>query len=123
MMTSSVLEGTPIVNARYSGSLSAEEMTTLRGQVDSVIAAHGTARLLAEYGTVDLGRIEPKAVWEDLKMAGLLDKIERAALVTDSSLISAAANLLQWLAPTEVRLFDLAERDRALGWLRSEEPT
>jgi hypothetical protein len=38
-------------------------------KVSAVVAERGSAKLLLEVQDVDLGRIEPKALWEDLKSA------------------------------------------------------
>jgi hypothetical protein len=45
-------------------------MVAARERLKTVIRERGSARLLVEYGAVDLGRVEPRAMWEDLKAAG-----------------------------------------------------
>jgi hypothetical protein len=71
MLTSNVMEGSNIVTMTYDGPLHAEEMVAVREQLTTVVRERGSARLLVEYGTVDLGRVEPRAMWEDLRTAGV----------------------------------------------------
>jgi hypothetical protein len=118
MLTASVLERTNIVAARYDGSLSTDEMTALRRQIDAVVAEHGSARLLAEYGDVDLRRIEPGAVWEDLKTAGVLTDVDKVAIVAGLGWIRRLSEIAGAIAPVEVEVFDPAERFSAMSWLR-----
>lgn len=68
---------------------------------------------------VDAGRVEPKAVWEDLKSARLLDDISRLALVGDDSLMSGLTRVMGTLSSTETKTFGAAERDQAILWLQS----
>lgn len=117
MLTSSTIEGTNIVAITYDGSLSAEEMDAMRADLSAVKDAHGSVRLLVEYGDLDLGRIEPEAIWKDLKTAGMLGDLERCALVTDASWIEKLSGAADRLAPFEVRTFSTDERDDAVAWL------
>lgn len=42
---------------------------------------------------------------------------QRMALVTEKDWVRHAASAFGWLAPGELRLFELAERDTARAWL------
>lgn len=117
MLTSSILEGTNIVTATYDGSLSAEEMDAVRTDLQVVNAAHGSVRLLVEYGDIDFGRIEPEALWKDLKTAGMLGDIERCALVTDANWIEKLGAAAGRVTSVEVRTFSTNQRDDAVAWL------
>lgn len=118
MLTTATVDGTNIVTATYSGALATEEMEQLRAAVRQMIDRDGSVRLLLEYGDIDLGRIEPKAYAEDLKMIGALGDIERIALVTDAAWIRTASQLLGTAISGEVKSFPSTERDEALLWLR-----
>lgn len=118
MLTSAVLSDTNIVTAVYDGSLSSEEMASVRQQLEVVIDEQGRARLLVEYGNIDFGRIEPRAVWEDLKTAGLLPRIEKIAAVTDVRWADQLARAAGAVAPTEVKAFATTDRVAALDWIR-----
>ena len=120
MLTTSVLEGTQIVAATYSGSLRTEEMTTLREQIERVIAEHGQARLLLEYGDIDLSRIEPRAMWEDLKTAGVLGDVDRIAVLTDARWLQKVTGAAQTVTPAEVQVYDADRRTDAEHWLRGQ---
>lgn len=119
-LTASVLEHTNIVVARYYyGSLSTDEMSALRSQIEAAVARHGKARLLAECGDVDLGRVEPGAVWEDLKTAGVLTDVAKVALVTGAGWLRRMSGIAGVITPVEVEVFDTAERFSAVTWLRT----
>src|SRR5699024_10388159 len=115
MLTSSTIEGTNIVTATYDGSLSAEDMDAVRTDLQAKKAAHGSVRLLMEYG--DIGRIEPEALWKDLKTAGMLGDIERCALVTDSNWIEKLGAAAGRVTSVEMLTFSTDQRDEALAWL------
>ncbi|ATG52176.1 hypothetical protein CFK38_12070 [Brachybacterium vulturis] len=118
MLSTDSIEGTNIVTADYSGSVATEEMERLRSETKKVIDRDGSVRLLIEYGDIEPGRIEPKAWIEDFKMAGVLDDVEKLAVVTDASWIQTGSGLFGNLMSGEVRTFDAGERDEALVWLR-----
>lgn len=118
MLTTSSIEGTNIVTATYQGgSLSADEMEELRGRLTRAVALHGAVRLLVEIGKVDLGRIEPRAIWEDLKLVGMIDDLDRYAVVTDQDWIANLAGAADAVAPFDLRVFPADRRDDAVAWL------
>src|SRR5699024_7431993 len=116
MLTSSTIEGTNIVTATYDGSLSAEDMDAVRTDLQATKAAHGSVRLLMEYGDIDIGRIEPEALWKDLKTAGMLGDIERCALVTDSNWIEKLGAAAGRVTSVEMLTFSNDQRDASLAW-------
>lgn len=119
MLTTDTITGTNIVIAVYSGSLDTEEMEALRATVQQVIEREGSVRLLAEFGEVELGRVEPKAWVEDLKMVGILGDIEKMAVIADPSWLQKWSELAGGLISGELKTFDIAERDEAASWLRN----
>lgn len=84
-----------------------------------VVADRGSAKLLVEYGDVDLGRVEPEAAWKDVKTLGMLDDVDKFAVVTDKSWIGKLGEAVWALAAVNVQVFDHDRRDEALLWLRS----
>lgn len=118
MLTSSVLERSNIVAAWYDGPLSTDEMSDFRRRINDVVAEHGTARLLAEYGDVDLDRIEPGAVWEHLKISGALRNVDKVAIVVGLGRIHRLSGVAEAVAPVDVEVFDPAERFAVMTWLR-----
>ena len=119
MLTTDTVAGTNIIIAAYSGSIDTEEMAHLRSTIQQVIDHDGSVRLLAEFGEVEPGRIEPKAWVEDLKMTGILGDVEKMAVVADASWLQKWTELAGGPISGAVEAFDAAQRDEALRWLRS----
>ena len=117
MVTADVIEGSNILTATYDGALGADDMAGLRESLEVLIRERGSARLLVEYGHVDLGRVEPRAMWEDLKTAGLLSDVTKIAVVADQGWVETLASAVGPVLPTEVRSFPRDRRDDAVAWL------
>ncbi len=117
MLKSDVIEGTNIVTATYEGAQGTDESDAVAASLDSVIAAHGRARLLLEMGDVDPGRVEPEALWKNLKTTGKLDDVDRAALVTDAGWADKLSSLVDKVAPFELKVYGTDQRDDAVAWL------
>jgi hypothetical protein len=117
VLTNNVIEGSNILEVTYDGALGADEMVALRERLTKVIQERGSARLLVEYRDVELARIEPRAMWEDLKSAGLLKDVTRAAVVADQGWVETLASAVGTVLPLEVRSFDRDQCDEAMAWL------
>lgn len=117
MLTADVIEGSNILTATYDGALGADEMADLRETLEGLIRERGSARLLVEYGHVDLGRVEPRAMWEDLRTAGLLKDVTKIAVLADQGWVEVLASAVGSVLPTEVRSFPCDRRDEAVAWL------
>jgi hypothetical protein len=117
MMETTVQTGTNIVTVDVHGGLTAGDMQKMREVLDEVIRDHGSVRMLAVMGKIDVSEISPKAAWMDLKAAGYLKKLERLAVVTDAAW---AAKISEWTAElvhVTVRIFPAEERTAALAWI------
>ena len=68
------------INAQDLGAFTVEDEKNFRDAVEKVIEEHGTIRLLADIGDVELGRVDPKAAWTDLKAAGFFTYVEKLAV-------------------------------------------
>jgi SpoIIAA-like len=73
--------------------------------------------LAGDFHGLDLG-----AFWQDVKAAGSVglkhrSSWQRMALVTDKDWVRHGASAFGWLAPGELRLFELSETDQARAWL------
>ena len=73
--------------------------------------------LADDFDGLDLG-----ALMQDVKAAGSVglkhrSSWQRMALVTDKDWVRHGASAFGWLAPGELRLFELSERDEARTWL------
>lgn len=119
MLKTSIIEGTNVVSLTVEGSISADEDLAAQKAVEQVASAHGSARMLLDYEGVDLSRVEPRAVWEDLKGSRLLGDIDRIGIVSESSVLEAFAQLTKAVSDMEVRTFESGQRDAAVAWLSS----
>lgn len=62
--------------------------------------------------------LAPDAIWEDLTVGmRALRMIDGCAVVSDLDRVSTATRLAAFLMPCPVRVFDVADRDRATAWL------
>jgi len=119
MLSGQQLPDTHIFEIEYSGAVDAAEFEALRDQLAAFLEANQPADLLARYGDVDLGKIEPKALWEDIRSAGLEKKVRRAALLTDEGWLATLAKGARHFIHPDVKVFGLDEREAALEWLTS----
>lgn len=117
MLNTSVIEETNIITLDFDGSLDVEDQKRWRTVLNSVLDQHGTARVLAEIGEIEFGRIEPKAAWMELKSAGYFDKIDQLAVVSDASWITKISEWTSSLTSTTLRTFPSDQRDQAMAWL------
>jgi len=108
------------IGLRASGKLTREDYTealepALRKGIES-----GELRLL--FALSDFDGLAPGAWVEDMKTgleAWVLHHAawKRFALVTDVEWVAKAMRLFAWMAPGEVRVFDLDEIDSAREWV------
>lgn len=118
MLTCRQIDDTPLIEIAYDGHLGTDEMKDLRALLDAVVAEHGEARLLMEYGGV--GRMEPAALWEDLKMERFViaRRLTRMAVLTDKKWLDTVLGLADRIGVIEARTFGPGAREEALTWLR-----
>jgi hypothetical protein len=76
-------------------------------------------RKLRMYCQVDsLSGMSPGAMWDDARVGlGALTRWERVAVVTDIDWIGKATKLFAFLMPLAVRLFPLADAEKAREWI------
>ena len=61
------------------------------------------------------------ALWEDLRLGvPHLRDWKQIAVVTDIDWIVHLTHLFGWMTPREVRVFPLAERLQAIGWVAGQ---
>lgn len=119
MLTGKQLDDTHIFEIDYSGAVTTAQFEAVRDDLEAFLDANDPADLLAVYADIELTKIEPKALWKDLRSAGLEKKVRRAALLTDASWLSTLAKGAGHFIRAELRVFGLGERDAALTWLKS----
>ena len=119
MLSTEILDGTDIVTMTYDGAIGEDDVIAAREQIRAAAAGAGGARALLDVHGIDLGKVEPKAVWEDLKSAGLLGDVDRMAVLTDSTVIGGAVKAAGILPSLDTKVYEPGQRDEAVLWLRS----
>ena len=106
---------------RASGKLTSDEY---RQMIEPIYATLERGEKLNIYFELadDFHGLDPGALLQDVKAAGSIglkhrSSWQRMALVTDKDWVRHGASAFGWLAPGELRLFDLAERDTARAWM------
>lgn len=85
--------------------------------VERVLETNDKARLLYVLGEAFEG-YSGGAMWEDGKLGmAHLTRWERIAVVSDQSWIRHALNVLGYLIPGEVKVFELGEQAAAVEWI------
>ncbi len=113
-----------VVGVEAQGKVTAEDYEqVLHPAVEAAReAGGGKVRLLYVFGH-DFPDYTAGAAWEDTKLGlGHLRWWERIAIVSDADWLRRAIHGLGWLMPGEVRIFGLAELDRAREWVASPLP-
>ena len=121
MLEYSIVEPGGILRVAPSGALTAEDFTGLARFADAYLNTHGTFGGLL---------IEAKAFpgWDSFAALSAhlrfvrdhQRRIERLALVTDSSIAHVVELLAEPFVAADIRLFPFGQRDAALRWLRTD---
>jgi hypothetical protein len=106
---------------RASGKISSDEY---RRMIEPIYAALERGEKLNIYFELadDFDGLDLGALLQDVKAAGSVglkhrSSWQRMALVTDKDWVRHGASAFGWLAPGELRLFELSEGDEARAWL------
>ena len=106
---------------RVSGDIEREDYEkVLVPELHKALAAGEGLRTL--YVIDDLHKIEPAALWADMKTTfdvGIRNREEwkRSAIVTDIEWMVRATKLFIWMIPGEARVYGLAELEEAKRWV------
>ena len=118
MLTHRLDSETGIIEIEIDGPTDYESYRTLIRDLDAQIAARGKIRVLEIIR--DMGWVSPAVWWEDLGWSFRhLRDISRAAVVTDKSWIGPIVKMMSGVMTAEVRVFGLAELEKAREWLAS----
>jgi hypothetical protein len=108
------------IGFRASGKLTPEDyrdvlVPTLREAVDG-----GEVRML--FVLSDFEELEPRAWLEDAKTGVELGFLKhsawkRSAVVSDAEWVKKAMRMFAWMAPGEVKVYDLDQEDEARAWV------
>ncbi len=119
MLSTKIIEGTNIIDMQYSGALTARAVGQARDLMKQMLSERSHVNLMLEYGKVDLEQIEFAAMGEDLISIGILEKMDRIAVVADQEWLQKAAEFIGSHSPADVQAFDTGHRDDALSWVTS----
>ena len=110
-----------ILGFRASGKITSDEY---RQMIQPIYAALERGEKLNIYFELadDFSGLDLGALWQDVRAAGSVglkhrSSWQRMALVTDKDWVRHGASAFGWLAPGELRLFSLGERDAARAWV------
>jgi stage II sporulation SpoAA-like protein len=106
---------------RASGTISSAEYRQLMEPIYAALERGEKLNIYFELGD-DFHGLDLGALWQDVKAAGSVglkhrSSWQRMAVVTDKDWVRHGASAFGWLAPGELRLFELSERDAARAWL------
>ena len=106
---------------RATGHVTGDEYRDVLLPAMRAAAETGEIRLLFAIGP-GFERFEPGALMQDTKVGVTLgighhSAWKRCAVATDSDWIIKAFHMFAWMAPGEVRTFELGELDQAKAWV------
>jgi len=116
MLTWNTLPATNIVEIQYNGDPQPAEIDGLRAELTTVVAAHGSAKLLAVVGKN--GGMPAKSLIDELSGEQLIKQLGRSAVLTDKTLLRMMIGAGAKMAPMEVKVYKIADRDEAIAWLK-----
>lgn len=119
MLSTTVIDDTNIVDIRYTGKVTTEEMHATRQVIHETIDRHGTIRILAAYGDIELRRIEPRAYLEDLKLTSVIAHVDKLAVLSDSEWLTRLASTAAPALGVTVQTFAADAHAEALAWIRA----
>ena len=116
-----------ILGFRFEGEIEKSDIRRVWEELEEKLETGKNLRFYVEGGDFRLTDISMDALVEDfrlwLKNPGAITKMERAALVTDQKWLRTIADVEFSLIPTLAGgTFSFAEKDRAMEWLKSDEP-
>jgi hypothetical protein len=108
-----------VLGFKMSGKLHDEDYKVFVPLVDAAIAKGGKARILAQFH--DFHGWDAHALWDDIKFSTThCTKIERIALVGDTTWEKWMARICKPFTMAKIRYFDAAEIEAAEAWLAEE---
>lgn len=91
--------------------------------VDFMDELRARSRMNLYLEVANLGKVEPKALWEDIKFSiknikEITDKIDKVALVTDIEWLRTLIGTSGKLTPkTEIKTYSFINSDKAIIWV------
>jgi hypothetical protein len=124
MIDAKLMRGDGILIVTPAGPLESTDFEQLRLLVDPYIDVHGGLSGLLIDAESPAGWEDFSALLRHLRFAqNYHERIERVAAVTNSNILAILPKIADHFSAAEVRHFEYRERDSALAWLRSAQPT
>ena len=106
-----------VIEFTVDGGITRAEYDQAVEAMEAEIAKHGRISALAEIRSFT--GMELSAWWKDVSWGVThMNKVRRAAIVTDSGWIEAATRAGSMVMPAEVKVFPLGELAAARAWIR-----
>ena len=107
-----------VFGMKVSGKLLHRDYQQFVPMLEKLIEEHGSVRCLI--GMTDFHGIELRALWDEIKFdVRHARQIERCAVVGDRAWEAWMTRLSRPIfARAEIRFYDIAERDKAWGWIQ-----
>jgi hypothetical protein len=108
-----------VVELTVAGGITRDDYDRVVAEMDGAITKFGKLRVIEVIEEV--GAIDSAIWWQDIKWAWHhLKDVARCAVVTDKGWIGPVTRAVGALIPAEIRVFRLAEIDKARIWVRRE---
>ena len=109
-----------IVVITPTGPLESRDFLKLAAEVDAIIASEGRLSGVVIYALEFPGWKNIGAFFSHIRfVAARHQKIERVALVTDSSFLKAVPHIAGHLIHPKIKQFNFDEKSQALSWLKA----
>lgn len=105
-----------LIALRVSGHLNADDYKILRPLFKERVEHFSKIRVYAEM--LDLEKITPQAIWEDLKIdIAYANKVSKAAIVGDRKWEEWLVKVSKPFVSGKMQYFDFQQRDAAWTWI------
>ncbi len=114
------------VGFAVNGTIEKNDIDQVYAEMNKAASSGGKIKLYAEASDFNLGDLSSEALKRDLQMffknPGILPKIEKVVLVTNSNLLKTALNVEAALIPTmEGKTFSMDQKNEAKEWLATDQ--
>lgn len=111
---------TNILELSIDGKVTRGDFDKAVAKMETMIARHGKIKILEVVHNI--GKMEPSAIWEDIKWSPKhLKDFSHAAVVADQKWIEWVTALVKPFVSVEIRFFHTDEIDNARRWLMEPE--
>lgn len=118
MLTLNHIQGTNIIEFTLDGSVTREEFDKIIALAEQLIETYGKLRVIEVIQHI--GKIEPSALWADLKWEPRhLKYFTHVAVVADQRWIEWMVAPLRVFISAEMKTYHLDELEEARAWIQS----